>query len=286
MTVAISGAGKTYWATHIAKPEDIILDSDAIREEIYGDATIQDDPARIFNIMGQRTWAALKANKNVFYVATNLNMRRRINFLNSLKKHFPDIKYVCVYINCPIEIARERNSIRSRNVPMWVIDKQIRQMQVPWYSEGWDEILIVNNYPEWPKQREEITLRVAKFGSQQNSHHELDLYEHCRKANQIAKINNYNPDIIAAALYHDFGKAYTAIYWNKDNYKELHFPNHENVGAVLCLNMGFSLKVAALVNYHMVLYMDSTAQKAWRIRLGEELWQDLKLLHICDKQSH
>lgn len=291
LTVAISGAGKTYWAHKSARPYDVILDSDEIREEVYGDANCQDNPEKIFNIMFQRTRAALKGNRDVYYVATNLNCRRRINLLKSLKHLFPETKYICIYINCPIELARERNFSRSRTVPSYVIDRQIRSIQIPWYGEGWDEIKVINNWENdkedmWVKQRKEITARVIEYGSQKNSHHNLELYEHCKLAEKIAYDNHFSSEVIAAALLHDYGKAWTGILWEKDNYTETHYPNHENVSAVLALNMGYSLKVAALVCYHMTFYQDATTQKRWREKLGEDLWKELEQLHYCDESSH
>ena len=241
--------------------------------------------------MFQRTRAALKGNRDVYYVATNLNCRRRINLLKSLKHLFPETKYICIYINCPIELARERNFSRSRTVPSYVIDRQIRSIQIPWYGEGWDEIKVINNWENdkedmWVKQRKEITARVIEYGSQKNSHHNLELYEHCKLAEKIAYDNHFSSEVIAAALLHDYGKAWTGILWEKDNYTETHYPNHENVSAVLALNMGYSLKVAALVCYHMTFYQDATTQKRWREKLGEDLWKELEQLHYCDESSH
>ena len=51
MVMVLPGSGKTYWAYNKARPYDVVLDSDEIRFEEYGDAECQDDPARIFNIM-------------------------------------------------------------------------------------------------------------------------------------------------------------------------------------------------------------------------------------------
>lgn len=286
--VGIVGCGKTTVARKLCKENDVFLDSDAIREELYGDAADQSNPALVFATMEKRAIEALNNGQNVHYVACNIWSRKRISFLLALKKKVNQGYYKCHIIEAPVAICRARNSARSRIVPAYVIDKQLRQFEVPYFGEGWDKIDIIHNYTTEEGQSciNEIFDKVFDFGDQQNEHHNLTLWDHCAKAYEYSCINNFPIAVKGAALIHDYGKAWTAQYWEKDNGKNLHYPNHANVGAWLALNQGMGLETAQLVNYHMLHYTDEKCQATWRARLGEKLWNELALLYEADKAAH
>lgn len=293
--MGLPGSGKTYLAKRAAKSDDLILDSDEIRGEVWGDPSIQDDPARIFNIMYQRTCAALKKEQSVFYVATNISMKRRIALLKQLKKHFPDVTYKCVCVIAPLDVCHRRNGARERIVPMEVIDRMARQFDPPCENEGWDIIDISYNFFNddvltldggWKTYRSYYIQKVKEFGSQYNSHHSLSLFEHCDECARKAIMDGASSDICYAAGIHDFGKLYTQVYWEKDNYIEAHYPSHSELGSYLALIMGYPLRVAQLVRFHMALYYDTAAQKTWRERIGEKLWNDVVRLHQYDEAAH
>jgi len=289
MLCGLPGSGKSYWAREKAKPYDVIVSSDSIREELYGDASIQEDPSRVFNIMFQRTHAALKAGHTIFYDATNINAKRRINLLKSLKKLIPDLHCICVIAATPIDICHERNSERERVVPSYVIDRMLRQFEVPCKAEGWDEILVHYSYaPNYDMDyyRRSYAQLVEEYGDQGNSHHTLTLQDHCYACGDVAIMRGSGSDIVRAAYLHDYGKVWTAIRWEKDNYKELHYPSHANVGAYMALTMGYNLHVAQLVGCHMIPYTDERCQATWRARLGENLWKEIIELHHYDEAAH
>lgn len=289
MLCGLPGSGKSYWAREKAKPYDVIISSDSIREELYGDASIQEAPSHVLNIMFQRTRAALKTGHTTFYDATNLSSRRRLNLVKSLKKMFPDIHYYCVVMATPIDVCHERNGMRERVVPTHVIDRMLRQFEMPCEGEGWDKILICYNYGEWGDwsyYRNEYTRLVEEYGEQGNSHHTRTLQEHCQECGILAGCGIAHPDIVQAARIHDYGKVWTAIRWEKDDYEELHYPNHANVGAYMALTMGYNAHIAQLVAYHMIPYTEQKCQDTWRSRMGEELWKEVVELHQYDEAAH
>lgn len=289
MLCGLPGSGKSYWAREKAKPYDVIVSSDSIREELYGDASIQEDPSRVFNFMFQRTCAALKAGHTAFYDATNINIKRRINLLKSLRKLIPDLYCICVIVATPIDVCHERNSERKRIVPSYVIDRMLRQFEVPCKAEGWDEILVHYNYaPDYDIDyyRHAYAQLVEEYGEQGNSHHTLTLKEHCHACGDSARLGSFNSDIVRAAYLHDYGKVWTAIRWEKDNYQEFHYPNHANVGAYMALTMGYNIHIAQLIAYHMLPYTDQKCQNTWRARLGENLWKEIIELHHYDEAAH
>ena len=141
--VGVAGSGKSTVAMRIAsqmKEEVVLLSSDTIRGEIYGDENCQRDPGRVFDIMHQRTVAALSQGISVVYDATNLSYKRRMNFLKSIA-HI-DCRKECVVVITTPEDIEERMKFRERKVPMEVVHKQLCQFQCPNYYEGWDSIWI------------------------------------------------------------------------------------------------------------------------------------------------
>lgn len=139
LVMGLSGSGKSYWANNLAEGTDtIILSSDALRKEFYGDERIQDNPAFIFEQMRIRTLKALKEGRDVVYDATNLSSKRRKALLKQLPK---DVYKVCYCVITPLDKCIENDTKRERHVSESVIMRQLEQFEAPWYDEGWDMIL-------------------------------------------------------------------------------------------------------------------------------------------------
>lgn len=284
--VGISGSGKTYKAYEMHGEDAVIIDSDQTREKLLGDATRQDQNARVFEHMYRETCECLSRGVSVCYVATNLSAKRRISFLKNIRKRFPDLECICYIINTPVEVCYERNNSRTRTVPDYVIGRQLQSFQIPCEAEGWSRIEVIDNFEHShdAKYRYETMGKVIKYGSQKNKHHSLSLWSHCVKCGCIAEDKGYENALQQAAYIHDYGKIYTAVRWpDKDD--DVHYPNHSKVGAYLALNMGFSLYVAQLVGAHMYPYTSEQEQQVWKVRFGEKLWEDVLKLHICDEEA-
>lgn len=285
--VGIAASGKTTWAY---KQEGYtVLDSDAVREELYGDATCQDNPDKVFNLIYKRAKESLMQGKSVIFCSTNLTMKYRLHEIRQIKRYCPEAIIRAVVFHTPLEVCQKQNKMRERQVPDWLFMKQLRTLQLPVYNEGFDIIEVIHNYGEnnnfFTDNLQKIYDTVTNYGSQKNKHHNLTLEEHCRTAGSFAEQQNFDADIISAAYIHDYGKAYTATYWpDKDD--DCHYPNHAEVGAYLALNLGFKYEVAVLINYHMCPYMDNNACQTWKNRLGENLWNKILLLHIADEAAH
>ena len=125
----ISGSGKTTYAYNHAQENNVILDSDAIREERWGDAADPQQPNNVFEEMLRRTIAAFKEGRNVYYCSTGLAARHRINLLKQLRQKF-NFEAECIICIAPVEICKERNTHRPRVVPDYVIDKQFHSFQI------------------------------------------------------------------------------------------------------------------------------------------------------------
>ena len=151
MLVGIAGSGKSTVARRlndVFNTEFIILSSDDIREEIYGDASVQNNPARIFKLLNQSTLDHLAAGHSVVYDATNLKrssreaMLKKIHDLETVTN--TDITCTCVIVNADVDTCILRQNLRNRKVPAEVIKRQANNYEPVTSAEGWDTIFNYN----------------------------------------------------------------------------------------------------------------------------------------------
>ena len=288
MTIGVSGCGKTTWAMNQPNIQPrLVLDSDAIREELYGNWADQSHNAQVFDEMYRRTVEAMKRGiDDIYYVATNLSMKRRIQLLERLRKMSPQYIYRCRVFVRTLDTLFTQNDRREHRVPAHVIARQMTQFQLPVENEGWDNIsydierVSLNYYYD-------IQRRVEEFGSQDNPHHTLTLSEHLESCFTLMNSMAYSAspnflNLLQAADWHDAGKIFTRTY---DEKGIAHYFGHENIGAQIALLCGVKPYVAQLINYHMVPY-DYKGRETWKKRLGEDMWEDLLLLHQVDEGAH
>lgn len=285
--VGISGSGKTTIAKCRATPEEVILSSDAIRAQLWGDESDQQNPQKVFDTMFKEAIAALHAGKNVHYDSTGLSMKHRLHFIKSIRSQFSndELALHCIIVAAPIEECIERNNSRERVVPEHVIWKQAKSFHVPVENEGWDDIIILHNSARSGESyQRDILDKLTNFGDQKNSHHSLSLIQHSVFC--MVNLKSKNENMTEAAFFHDCGKLYTQTFWSKDNYAEAHYPNHAELGSYIALGCELPLYTAQLICYHMRPYEGELARKTWKERLGEQLWNDLLILHEADCSAH
>lgn len=294
MLIGAAGSGKStlgrqlYWENK----DTVMISSDSIRLELFGDENDQTHNPEVFDEMKRRTRARLKEDKIVIYDATNLSSKRRANFLKQLSDL--DIEKECIVVMTSFDDCVKRQYERMRNVPEEVIRKQIKQFQCPDYWEGWDKISFnhTSHVPLiWFKEQNKIP--------HDNSHHTADVYRHMLNAEE-EYIQRYGVDSIGsyAALYHDIGKYFCKEFKDKDGAptKEAHYYGHQNAGAYFYLldNYQFnrtglenSIKIANLIQWHMEFWLrDEKGLEKLRTQLGEEMFILLKRVHICDEAAH
>lgn len=145
MMIGVPGSGKSYEAKRIARLEDaIIVSSDAIRGELYGDESCQNNPKRVFELVDKRVREALESGRSVIMDATNITGRHRSRWVSKMKTD--GIKMIAVVMETPLELCFERQNLRDRKVPEDVIRRMYWNLQGPTKEEGWDEIHLV--YPD------------------------------------------------------------------------------------------------------------------------------------------
>ena len=142
MLVGIPASGKSTWIKNNKdKLNMVVHSSDAIREE-FGNINDQSKNELVFNTLHKRIKEDLMHGKNVCYDATNLSRKRRIHFLQHELRDIP-CKKICVLFATPYEICLKNNANRERKVPEDVINRMIKNFEVPSYCESWNDIQIV-----------------------------------------------------------------------------------------------------------------------------------------------
>ena len=283
MLVGPSGSGKSSYAR---ESKAIVHSSDAIRNELYGDESVQQDHERVFNLLHSRVRKDLLEGRDVIYDATNLNRKRRIAFLNSIK-NIPCFKECIIFVQ-PIEELIKNDEQRERTVGKDVIMKQLKQFQPPYYDEGWEYIDIYRD-----TSRSEYIDQVfeqAKSFNQWNPHHHLTVYWHCSEVH--TKICEYTRTL-KLGLLHDLGKLFTQTF-SADGIA--HYYGHENVSAYLSyLYQDSSLyhhkddyiQRAYIISLHMrhYSYTDQDSYEKWFHTLPFIIQKDLYILTCADNED-
>ena len=142
MLVGPAGCGKSTLASQLPGK---VFSSDALREEMYGDANCQDNPKKVFHELHERIWNYLAHEGDIaIYDATNLNALRRSAFISATKAQEFPCKFVCAAFIPNEEICLAQNTQRARKVPEDVIHRQILSYQFPRLDEGWDRLVILD----------------------------------------------------------------------------------------------------------------------------------------------
>ena len=298
MTVGCPASGKSTWAEQF-RDKFAIISSDAIRASLYGDESIQGNPAEVFELAKQAIVDALKQGNNVIFDATNMKYKNRMNIMREVNKFSPDyLLKVCEIFVEPIDVLLERNANRERHVPEHVIHRMMRQFEMPTYAEGFNVINIHNEH-KLPFDR--ILDRAINY-DQQNHHHSLSLYAHCAEAKEWILKHAVDEEcgplqnLADAALCHDLAKPDVQTFFNTKGIetKEAHYYDHHGLGAYYTLmydepwDHGDRVHIAQMVCYHMQPYLNKTedADRRWRERIGNILWEHILVIHEADVAAH
>lgn len=143
VTVGLPYSGKMTWAEKMAQTTGanlVVLSSDEIRGELYGDESCQSNPRRVFELMQERMFEALAEGKNVIYDSTALKRGDRRRLLTAIENRKVDCTKIAVCFGVTNEQIRERMTLRARCVPMEVIERMRKGYTVPNELEGWDVV--------------------------------------------------------------------------------------------------------------------------------------------------
>lgn len=328
MLVGLAGSGKSSFSKELVDGRDdiIYLSSDGIREELYGDENVQQDHAKVFALMAERSKEALKDGKHVIYDATNLNRKKRRGLLQQLPR---SVHKTAVYIATDFNITKEQNANRDRVVPQEVIDNMYKNLQIPIYSEGWDNIIFQYDDQtlenDFPKQFSDAVRAGVLFGRegleimefmatyfeeffkiydmpQDSKYHSFSVSRHIYYVYKHV-LDNYETEdetekelMLWTALLHDTGKAFCKSFKNRkgEDTRYANFIGHEYVGSQLAVNvlkrMGFDESfihnVATLIQFHMYLLDESANRDKLKAYVGEDMFKKLEFLRDADTLAH
>lgn len=293
MMVGLPASGKSTVAKQFAEEYDAnIHSSDAIREELSGDANNQDINDLVFKTLHNRIKEDLRIGKNCIYDACNISYKRRMAFLQELK-NIPCEKN-CVLMAVPYEECLKRNAERERKVPEHVIQRMYHSIYIPYWYEGWDDIRIEYGAFKGYYNKPYDWYCEYKNYNQHNLHHKLTLGEHCRTS-ALQLTERESVGLCCAAYIHDCGKPETATFINSKGVvtEECHYYNHQYVSGYKALLFDYSdpLDKAIIVMWHMQPYFwekdnNEKQHNKYRKLWGEELYSDIMKLHEADKMAH
>lgn len=146
--VGVSGSGKSRYAnglkTSLSIESDVcteMVETDAIRLELTGNAEDQSQNGRVFTVAKARVADILGKDKNVIIDATSVSVKDRRDWVNIGKTKGAEIR--AYFINTSVAKAKTQNSKRDRKVPDWVIDKQFGKLVPPTEVEGFDKVITI-----------------------------------------------------------------------------------------------------------------------------------------------
>lgn len=297
----LPASGKSTISNQYRDKGYIVLSSDELREELYGDVANQDHNSDLFIELYRRARLQLSLGFDVIIDATNVVSKRRVSGLESILKNTKkdkiqldrnNIKVIAEIIACPYNECIDRNKSRDRKVPNGVIESMYKQWQAPMKQEGFDEVRLT--YTSDTVFLISNILNLLYTVPQFNHHHNLTIGHHCnRVARELAFEKHY---IYNAGLLHDTGKLFCMQFKDSNNKVsfEAKFYNHESVSAYDSLfYKGFDLadndllRTSQLITWHMLPHRLETEKSIEKYKkfLGEEFWEDLMLLHEADNKG-
>ena len=303
--VGLPASGKSTWARENEPLLDaVIISSDKWRKDNFGEEEIQGNNHDIFESLHKQTRTQLELGNNVIFDATNLSYKHRIALLNKMPKNtFKE----CVLFATDFDICIVQNNNRERSIPKHVMERYYKSITIPQYNEGWDDIRIIFNYNRDNYSFGELFDRLDDF-DQDNHNHSLTLGAHCKNTARIIKSKDAR--MYLAAMLHDIGKEKTKTYKTMKGVptKDAHYYGHENVSAYDALfyldylenNYGLDrilcrcsvidklIYSCGLIQYHMRPYFTKTDKAKNKLLdlVGQEMYDDLLVLHEADKESH
>ena len=317
--VGLPGSGKSEQAKFLAEHYDAqVFSSDDIREELLNDVNNQDKNVEVFEEMNKRTQLALNQGKTVVYDATNINRKRRKHLINHVFKADGKVAY---YLNADFETVLNQNQQRDRAVPLDVIEKMYKTLEIPVEGEGFDKVYYINNFPDDRSDITEYVERVIQadfkhdslfstlslikeFDSivnlpQDSSYHSFSVSRHTYYVYDYIRSNYDGEDklmMLYVSLFHDIGKGFCKSFRNfkGEETRYANFIGHEYVSSQIAASvlpaMGYSESfvkdVATLIQFHM-MPMKASEKKMKEVHslIGDNLYEKLMFLHEADLQA-
>lgn len=146
MGIGIPGSGKTTVLKEFAKKWGYsYVCPDDIRLEMTGSASDQSKNNEVWNEVYIRVENELRSGNSVILDATFANPKQRKQFIEFVREKGAE-KVQGVFLDTPVETAKERNKMRERVVPEHAMDRMIENIKKfpPEIKEGLDGLFTLN----------------------------------------------------------------------------------------------------------------------------------------------
>ncbi len=313
MLAGIPGSGKSSYAKLLAKEHRaVIVSTDQIRGELFGDEAKQKNTYLVFNRAFAQIDEALMDGRKVIFDATNVDRSRRLQFL----KRYQQSKVHCHWFDTPFEVALSRMQARKRRMEEAIVRKYAKNFQLPVAGEGFEQIHIVHEAAAAVQEqlnREQLEqllqqnighdelfnylsqsphfARMVNF-DQGNPYHSKTLSQHTYAVLEYIRACYIGEDMLMlqiAALFHDIGKPFCKVWKPSRGYYSYYGHEHvsANIACQMLMDMGyeqeFIIRVAEMVDFHMEILHggDSGANHIYHL-LGAEMLSKLYFFAEAD----
>ena len=247
--IGVAGVGKSTYIEQHKTEKSLVLSSDALRIELFGDLEAGNAPEAIpvvFKTLHERMKEALlsKQYDTIFYDATNLSRKLRKGFYEQFKKY---AEIEAIVLVKPLATILEQNSQRSgfAKVPESVIRRMYENLQVPRIDVDCDKIEVIGEFEDFAEE-----IAMIKGMKHDSPYHAEAVDTHIQMTIDGAKAQEHSThytkdEIVTLAELHDLGKGITKKPSQSrgvahDYFVEVHgshsmFDNHANVGAMYAL---------------------------------------------------
>ncbi len=149
LMIGLPGSGKSFLAANLQQkqPQSLIISTDAIRAELFGDEAIQGDWFGIWRRVEEQFRQAAQQIQSgqlklSIYDATNARRRYRRDAI-ALARASGFTHLTGLWLDTPLPLCLARNQGRSRQVPEAIIRQMHRQLlgAPPHRSEGLDDLV-------------------------------------------------------------------------------------------------------------------------------------------------
>lgn len=146
--IGVPGSGKSTFAANLAKLGNYcVISTDAIREQLYGNATIQGEWTEIETTAIAQITKIIAQGDAVIYDATNAKRAWRLDLLQKLNVSVSSpVQWMGWYLRTPIETCKAWNQQRTRQVPEVIIANMHQSLQdfPPVAAEGFATVKTVD----------------------------------------------------------------------------------------------------------------------------------------------
>lgn len=308
LVIGLPGSGKSRYVIdnynygRIFYNNTIILSSDNVRLELFGDENDQTHNEEVFQYIKDTAVQGIANGQRVVIDATNITRKSRKSIIDYVEQQvagFYEYGYIkFVVIATPYYKCLENNRKRNRQVPEHVIERMYKQFEFPTYQENVHQIEVV--YPfEIDKEMYGVKYPYERLlrQSHETPYHRLTIGEHLKETLNIMQKLTNNKVLLSAAELHDIGKPFCKTYVEDEENPRARYLNHANVGSYEAMfyaklkkfTQEEIYKLCNLIQFHMRIIDCKDNEKATiklKSIIGDELYYQLQMLNIADREAH